>query len=146
MLVVNEAIRIRDASDGTSNTLIIGEQSDQYFDATGNTVQLGGGGWGMLMGTSEMGTGTAFPVGGSDGRAYNITTIRYPPSVRSVIAEQTDGVTGHYGYNIPLSSPHPGGTHALAADGHVAFISENINMDTFRFLATRDDGRVIGEY
>ena len=32
------------------------------------------------------------------------------------------------------------------ADGSVRFISENINMDTFRFLATRDDGRVIGEY
>ena len=144
MLIINKHVSIRDVSDGTSNTLLVGEQSDFLVDATGNKVQLPHH-WGFTMGAVDPGTHTDF-AGATDGRAYNLTTIRYPPSASSVTAELTDGVTGDVGYNIPLNSAHPGGSQALVADGSVHFISANIDMDTLRFLATRDDGRVVGEW
>ena len=147
MLIINDAVSIRDASDGTSNTLLVGEQSDFLVDATGDRVQLPHH-WGFLMGAVDRGTHATFPSapGSPNGGAYNLTTVRYPPTASSVTAELTDGVTADVGYNIPLNSAHAGGSQALVADGSVHFISASIDMDTLRFLATRDDGRVIGEW
>jgi len=145
MLIINKHVRIGDVSDGTSNTMMIGEQSDFLVDATGARVQLPHH-WGFLMGAVDQGgTHTEF-ASAVDGRAYNLTTIRYPPSASSVTAELTDGVTGDVGYNIPLNSAHAGGSQVLLADGSVHFLSANIDMDTLRVLATRDDGRVLGEW
>jgi hypothetical protein len=45
-----------------------------------------------------------------------------------------------------LNSAHPGGSQALVADGSVHFISANIDMDTLRVLATRDDDCILGEW
>ena len=42
--------------------------------------------------------------------------------------------------NNPLSSLHHGGFNALAADGSVHFIDNNINLVLLKQLATRDDG------
>ena len=122
--------------------------TDLLVDATGGRVQLPHS-WGFLMGAVDQATHTDFPtaLGGTpNGSAYNLTTVRYPPSASSVTAELTDGVTRNVGYNIPLNSAHPGGTNVLVTDGSVHFISANIDMDTLRFLATRDDGRVSGEF
>jgi prepilin-type N-terminal cleavage/methylation domain-containing protein len=147
MMIINRNVRIGHVMDGTSNTLLLGEQSDFLVDATGDRVQLPHH-WGFLMGAVDRGTHTDFPTapGSPNGGAYNLTTIRYPPVASSVIAELTDGVTGDVGYNIPLNSAHTGGSQALLADGSVHFISANIDMDTLRFLATRDDGRVVSEW
>ena len=153
MLIINDYVKIRNVSDGTSNTMMIGEQSDFLVDATGARVQLPHH-WGFLMGAIDMGvvdqwTDTDFPTapgGTPNGGAYNLTTVRYPPTASSVTAELTDGVTGDVGYNIPLNSAHPGGSQALVADGSVHFISANIDMDTLRVLATRDDDCILGEW
>jgi len=147
MLIINKAVRIGDVTDGTSNTLLVGEQSDFLDDATGGRVQLPHH-WGFLMGAVDRGTHSTFPSapGAPNGGAYNLTTIRYPPHASSVTAEVTDGVTGDVGYNIPLNSAHPGGSNVLVTDGSVHFISANIDMDTLRVLATRDDGRISGKF
>ena len=41
-----------------------------------------------------------------------------------------------------ISSAHPMGGHALFADGHVAFISENSDLKVLEYLATRGRGEV----
>lgn len=43
-------------------------------------------------------------------------------------------------------SEHVGGVHVLLCDGSVRFISENMDLDTWRALGTRSRGEVIGEY
>ncbi len=43
-------------------------------------------------------------------------------------------------------SYHTGGAQFCLADGSVRFISENISMTTYRRLATRDGGEVVGEF
>jgi prepilin-type processing-associated H-X9-DG protein len=41
---------------------------------------------------------------------------------------------------------HPGGTHFAMADGSVHFLQENINLSTYRALASRDGREVLGEF
>ena len=43
-------------------------------------------------------------------------------------------------------SRHPGGVNALRGDGAVTFISDTISLETWRNLATRKGGEVIGEF
>ncbi|MFO0063687.1 MAG: H-X9-DG-CTERM domain-containing protein, partial [Planctomyces sp.] len=43
-------------------------------------------------------------------------------------------------------SYHTGGAQFCMADGSVRFVSENISMTTYRRLATRDGGEIIGEF
>ncbi len=45
--------------------------------------------------------------------------------------------------DAPFGSFHPGGTPFVFADGHVRFLSESIDMDTYQFLSTRAGGEVI---
>ncbi|MEO2049225.1 MAG: DUF1559 domain-containing protein [Pirellulales bacterium] len=62
-------------------------------------------------------------------------------------------VTSAYGINsnlghlhAPIRSRHPGGAHFLFADGHVEFISENIDQETLVALTTREGGETIEGY
>jgi len=67
------------------------------------------------------------------------------------------GVSTPPGVNLQpftgFSSQHVGGAHFLLCDGSVRFISENIATgppyaagSTYQNLATRNDGRVLGEF
>lgn len=142
MLVRNRSIKIRDVTDGTSNTMMVSEQSD-YVESlttpgTGKSYQINANhGW--LMGTH----------GGRDGhgmnnnRAFNTTTVRYPPNSTAL---GVAGVGNNDGPNNGLFSPHTGGVQVLLADGSCRFLSENIDMLSLRFLASRKDGQVLGEW
>ncbi len=58
-----------------------------------------------------------------------------------------DGNTGGYGNPadaMPPSSNHPGGVNACLADGHVQFIKNSINLQTWWALGTRSGGEIIG--
>ena len=46
----------------------------------------------------------------------------------------------------PSRSRHTGGVHATLADGSVRFISENIDLRTWQWLGSIDDGNPIGEF
>jgi len=127
--------RLRDATDGSSNTLIVSEQSGLV-----GTVPISanyGGGW---NGLSKPG-----PATGSVGAyfAAGITTVRWEPNTKT----PTNVYSGEpYGSNTILNSFHVGGIHALSADGAVRFISNNINMDTLRGICSMNDGVVVGEF
>jgi prepilin-type processing-associated H-X9-DG protein len=46
----------------------------------------------------------------------------------------------------PLQSPHVGGAFLLFADGHVGFGKEDMDLQTLKNLANRDDGKVVGDF
>jgi prepilin-type processing-associated H-X9-DG protein len=48
--------------------------------------------------------------------------------------------------NIAARSRHPGGVHALFCDGHVQFVSQNINSGTWTALGSRNGGEVVGAF
>jgi len=142
LLVANEAIGIHQATDGTSSTMILGETSDWMTDAAGNKYDARGSvphGW--LMGTDGGGriTGWNGPVN----RKFNLTSVRYRPGTRDY---NLAGVHNNHGPNNPLLSAHTGGTHGLFGDGHVQFLSNNMHLPTLKYICTRDDGKVVGEF
>ena len=59
-----------------------------------------------------------------------------------------------HGYPFPVSlggvyraaSAHPGGVNLLLLDGAVRFVNDDIDLDTWKALATRAGGDVVGEY
>lgn len=50
------------------------------------------------------------------------------------------------GVETHFSSWHPGGAYFLLADGHVRFLSNNIDYITYRDLSTRSGREVLGEW
>ncbi|WP_298868896.1 DUF1559 domain-containing protein [uncultured Gimesia sp.] len=146
LMLVNETVAMRDNTDGTSNTILVGEQSGNVagLDKRANY-------WGGWCGTSRgpspinaYATGTTMVSAGT-------TTLRYPPNTdhglaAAVTCVGSSGCGTPYRHNTPLSSFHSGGVHALMADGAVRFISSSIDINTYLQLGARADGQVIGEF
>ncbi len=142
ILVWNQAIGINKITDGTSNTIMLGETSDWALDANNSKFDIRGGaphGW--LMGTDGFGVTSGW--NGPLSRKFNLTSVRYAPGTRNY---NLAGVHNNHGPNNPLISAHTGGVQVVFADGHVSFISNNINLPTLKRLCSRDDGQTIGEY
>jgi len=131
-------IQIKDCIDGTSNVIIVAEESDYGTDVANNNfrVPINNNPHGWLMGTPS-----ALTNGGD--RKFNITTVRYSPNTVDI---SVPGVGSNLGANNGIFSVHEGGAHVLLADGSVHFISENIDLLTLYRLSTRDDRQVVGQY
>lgn len=151
MLIPNAVVQMREITDGSSNVIMVGEIGSRMTTTIttytspaieGQNVPMTAAGnyHGFLMGTDVL---TTIPSGASRRRIWNLTTIRYSPNSKNY---DRDGISANQGANNPLISDHTGGVMVLAGDGHVAFISDSINLDTLKRLATRDDGGVVGEY
>lgn len=146
MMVPTRGNSFASATDGTSNTIMVGEASNFIINSSGSgrTAQVNGA-HGIMMGTDTL--ATVESIGGTFGRVYNATTVAYGPNA-PVIDQNSSwpGVGWNFGSNNPLNSAHTGGIHVLLADGSVRFISDNIDMFTFRKLCSRNDGLAIGEF
>ena len=133
-LVMHEAVAIGDLLDGTSNTMVVGEQSGWCIDGSGNKMDCRSDCW------------HGFPMGpGNDGweRAFNVTCVIHPINERSGTAL---GIPGNCGPNRPIQSAHPGGAQILLGDGSARFVSETLDIQTLYDLANKDDGHVLGEF
>jgi prepilin-type processing-associated H-X9-DG protein len=135
------SVSVLDVTDGTSNTLAIGEESDYCRNAAGVTADCrSAGGVGFSLGIRNGSATIPYPAGG-DSRAFNLTSIRYGISKDSTLANT--GIAG----NSPLQSAHSGGlVNVLFADGSVRSLSPDISVGILMNLADRADGNVIGEY
>lgn len=135
-------------SDGTSNTVMIGEAesdpelaSNASFRETGNTGRkdhwaIGGDDMDNWEGTdwSEAGGSTA-------------VAINYPRPAETIpSAVRIDGSLEWGAYEVSFGSNHSGGAQFSRADGSVTFLSDSIDPITFSDLGNRADGRVLGEF
>lgn len=151
VLLINQKVRLRDLVDGSSNTLIVSEQSGVLVTAAGLPTDIGAGHEGPAIGCVRrvplMGPGMNPSPSGFD-RVFSLTSIRYGVNRKTGWSDPGGngagdcagtGVCQNFGANIPLNSEHPGGVNALFCDGSVHFLSERLPVGTLASLATRDD-------
>lgn len=158
-LLANETTTLTSYTDGTSQTMMVSEQSGQvYVPALKKRYNISSnncGGW--------HGAERSYTVGQTDAshlndyyQATGLTTVISPPNSQTLIAPPatpanavtTVGYNSSPGYNNTiLNSPHLGGINTLFADGSVHFIRDSIDLPTLLRLCSRNDGVVItGDY
>jgi prepilin-type N-terminal cleavage/methylation domain-containing protein len=140
-------VRIRDVSDGMSNTIIVGERAWKK-----GTLMIGA--------ANALGFSPAAATGSSANAQCRacVAAIGIPYwGINQTVINPDDQSRG-------FSSNHTGGAHFLLGDGAVRFISENVDHkansiggytdhnvpalidSTFERLLGRNDGQVVGDF
>lgn len=140
-LLINECKGMRDVTDGSSNTIIIGEQS--RISSSNPVLKRSDytSGW---AGTSVTGTVAQWIAGSAMQHKFGtgVTSVFHSPNPSSTGTE----ANAQWDWNTPLTSYHTGGAHVLLADGGTRFLSENTDLLVIQKLSVRDDGLTIGEW
>lgn len=138
MLYANGVTRLRSVPDGTSNTMIVGEQSGLVgtLDIRANYH----GGWAGITTAGNPASFTGSPYGAG------ITTVRYPINASTDICTVTSGCNSVFDANTVLNSMHPGGTHVLLADGSARFVADTVDFATLLKLSARNDEELLGDF
>jgi len=122
-------VRIQDVTDGTSNTLMVGESAwnfeDYLFGAFPPSPCTGQKRYGFTYWSSPYPLATLF-------------TTRGPFNPKSMSGDSTRLAS--------FRSDHIGGVHFVMADGAVVFLSENIDSKLLNSLATRAGDETVGEF
>ncbi|QDT32022.1 DUF1559 domain-containing protein [Thalassoglobus polymorphus] len=121
---ISSSVRFRDVIDGLSNTIFVSE----VIDSGGDANLLGGAGSDRKHCFS----------GGADSN---------PPTEMTeyLIAAESNDPINSYGEEA-AGSFHVGGAQFLLGDGSVRFLSENLDMTTYRSISTRANGELPGEF
>ncbi len=115
-LFQNSSIRIRDMSDGVTNTIMVAERT-----WSGTASGKSGGIWAGIRAIGNHGEITEFTLNDAAHR----------------INGTSDNAT---------SSAHTGGAQAMLGDGSVRFLSENIDGAVWQNLGQRNDGNVLSDF
>ena len=136
----NSHYGIRDITDGSTNTIMVGEQSAWIIDAsTGAEVDPRSSAlYGAWMGAGKPGEPVVGNADWQSGAGWycNVTALRYPITQKTTAA-------GTVNDNTLLNSNHSGGAQVLRCDGGAGFLSENTDFNVLKYLAIRDDGQII---
>jgi len=140
ILVANQHIPLQWVSDGSSNTLLIGEASAKVKASTGGEGRLGGAdgsGWQRATPASGVGASYGLPATNNPVRCTNLTTIAHRVNV-----DQVSFPPSCFGHtpNRPLRSSHPGHVNVLVADGSVQSLAENSDFQLLKMRSCRSDG------
>ncbi len=131
---VNSSKGFRDATDGTSNSVMVGETIYQNMQ-----INRGWGSGQRVNHTANNGPGN---ITGTH-RAINSGEKIYRAYYSTVATPGDQNLHNHL-MNTCYGSQHVGGAQFTYGDGSVHFLSENINLDTYRTLGAINDGLPLG--
>jgi prepilin-type N-terminal cleavage/methylation domain-containing protein/prepilin-type processing-associated H-X9-DG protein len=145
----NRPVKLATITDGTSNTMMVGEMSALPPNFNGSEYRVAvpqSGAWiGSKNPREPRGNGTwsstgvhNAALGLTDMRAYNVATVRQAPNPKGLANFQLSRMC-----NPPLKSRHTGGVQMLRCDGSVQFLTDSIELATLYNLCDRDDGNVL---
>ncbi|MCR9115531.1 MAG: DUF1559 domain-containing protein [bacterium] len=150
ILFHNSRITFAGITDGSSNTLLVGEVGDWVWEsATVKRDYRPSIQHGFAMGCNGNNNNGSDVPNNSNGRVFNTTSLRHainPGKTQFFPSSCTDGVCQNAGNNSPLRSGHPTGCLVLLGDGSSRFIAETIDTTTLATLASRNDGAVISDF
>jgi prepilin-type N-terminal cleavage/methylation domain-containing protein/prepilin-type processing-associated H-X9-DG protein len=149
VIYLNSQTRFTDIVDGTTNTFMLGETWYMEVPAgSSNTVTAT---W----------AGTLYGSGGSAGNGgcctapVTLAAANDPINNALNVIEVSANYTGPYNPGVPggadsatpmrgFGSRHTGGCNFALADGSVHFVSQTIDVNLYRQMATRNDGLPVG--
>ncbi|MEX2310782.1 MAG: DUF1559 domain-containing protein [Pirellulales bacterium] len=104
-------VKIKEITDGTSKTISVGETIEGHTQSSSNM-------WTYVL---------------RFGDCYRVTEVALntPPGVEAATAGDNPG-----SFNGAFASQHPGGAQFMYADGHIEFVTEDIDLDTYQNLST----------
>ncbi|MFV2066672.1 MAG: DUF1559 domain-containing protein [Pirellulales bacterium] len=137
-LVPNKPFRFADITDGSANTLIVGEQSAPISWNNGASRRdVRSNYYGAWCSHTERRVPSSAWGGAPWGSGT--TSVRYRINLKGL----PGGSNTTWDANTILTSSHPGGVMSTRADGSVDFIAETIEMIILKRMASRQDGQPI---
>lgn len=124
----NSKTRLKQITDGTSQTMFVCEQTPRHSDST----------WVGIVPGSMTCPGPLFPGGDCDGSAAQVN-VHAGPGGDPLPVILTPNLTSD---TDNTWSEHPGGCNILFGDGSVHFIPDEINPLAWSALSTRSGGEV----
>jgi prepilin-type N-terminal cleavage/methylation domain-containing protein/prepilin-type processing-associated H-X9-DG protein len=125
--------RIADVTDGTSNTIMVGECVIGWQDL----LLWDGGSWHGGFGWPEENTGAI--------RGSTTVPINYRTDVNTNAGDCNPPDRNVWNWNLSwgYKSRHTGGANFVFADGSVHFIAENVDMRAYQLMGCRNDGQPV---
>jgi prepilin-type N-terminal cleavage/methylation domain-containing protein len=135
--LLGSGVRFQMISDGTSNTLWIGERIYRIGDRVGT--------WDPRAGNVFVSTGRGSDIfdcaGDGDCATDALGALGFHGPNQSLL--NADGSKNDGRGQCGFSSLHPGGAQFVLGDGKVTFLSENIDLFVASYLALKADGQPV---
>ncbi len=135
---IGNRMQVTDITDGTSNTIFVGEEIYQ-LQASYTVAELDLPGVARRKALWEFGSDSIDCDMGMN-EAFGSTGVPMNYPVRNV------GAADQEAYIVSFGSGHTGGANFLLGDGSVRFIATSVNAATYSALGTRGNGDTVGPY
>lgn len=135
------SVGINDVTDGTSNTILVGEILPACHDH--KTW------WWHSNGAGNAHASTVVPINNMtacEETVRNPNLASHPECAPQAYSGDVTRSQQNWNFSWGFKSKHVGGAHFLLCDGSVRFLSENLDHPTYQRLGGRRDGGTVGEF